>query len=72
MGVAQRALEYRAAQEKTLGHTHDGCKHAQAKKLGAWVGVGVRAWVGRWVQGRESRKQRTTFGTPTTQGTWPP
>lgn len=33
-----KALEFRAQQEKTLGHTHDGCKHAQAKKLGAVFG----------------------------------
>lgn len=31
-----KALEFRAQQEKALGHTPDGCKHAQAKKLGAF------------------------------------
>ena len=38
--VAQHALDFRARQEKALGHTpHEGgCKHAQAKKLGGWVG----------------------------------
>jgi hypothetical protein len=33
MGVAQRALAFRAEQEKRLGH-NGGCKHSTALKLG--------------------------------------
>ena len=41
VAVAQKALEFRQEQEKTLGYGgngHEGCKHAQAKKLGTYVG----------------------------------
>uniref|UniRef100_A0A7S3PP99 N-acyl-aliphatic-L-amino acid amidohydrolase n=2 Tax=Aplanochytrium stocchinoi TaxID=215587 RepID=A0A7S3PP99_9STRA len=34
LGIANKAFELRRAEEKLLGHTDNGCKHCEAKKLG--------------------------------------
>lgn len=45
--LAQKALDFRAEQEKRLGHDGAGCKHSTALKLGGWVGGGDKTQPGR-------------------------